>query len=108
MEIFGFNFMMPTQASNAIVLDGSIIIVIGFIALAYLLFKYRKQLFDIDKDAYPQIIASKTSNNIQNNNYDQNINYATHNINVENENNIQEEIEEYEENIQKEVNLNYR
>ena len=100
--------MMPTQASNAIVLDGSIIIVIGFIALAYLLFKYRNQLFETDKDAYPNIIDNMNLNTEKNTNYNQNINKVSSNINVENRNNNQEEIEEYNENIQKEVNLNYR
>ena len=59
MNIFNqFSFMMPTQAASAVVLDGSIIIIIGFIALAYLLYKHRKELFDCDEESYKNMLAT--------------------------------------------------
>ncbi|MDO5826149.1 MAG: hypothetical protein Q4Q22_07195 [Methanosphaera sp.] len=61
MNIFN-QFMMPTQAASAVVLDGSIIIIIGFIALAYLLYKHRKELLDSDEESYKNTVDNENVN----------------------------------------------
>lgn len=113
MNIFnGFNFMMPTQAPDAIVLDGSIIIIIGFIALAYLLYKHRNELFDIDKQSYENTVDNENIQMATYENVDYNTNAMTNSTlqNTNQTNNVENKESEEEEiiNTEKEVVLNYR
>ena len=107
----GFNFMMPTQAAGAIVLDGNILIIIGFLALAYLLYSHRNELFDSDKDAYINTVDQKNTNTQQvrevNRDFTRTpVNNARTDINS---NNVQEkEAEQQYNKNEKEVILNYR
>ena len=55
------NFMMPTNAPTAITLDGSMIIVIGVIALAYILIRHRNEVFDVDENAYKDTVHNKNT-----------------------------------------------
>jgi hypothetical protein len=58
----GFDFMMPTQAPDAIVLDGTLLIILGFLALAYLLYRHRHVLLDVDANSVYNPIDNKNMN----------------------------------------------
>ncbi|MBQ6443592.1 MAG: hypothetical protein IJJ11_02790 [Methanosphaera sp.] len=103
--------MMPTQSPDAIVLDGNIIIILGFVALAYLLYKYRNELFAVDNESYENTVDNE---NIQKVN-DENTEYANNTVKqnsqqnpVNIENKESEKEEEYYKDTEKEVLLNYR
>ena len=106
-----FNFMMPTQSPDAIVLDGSISIIIGFGALAYLLYKHRNELFAVDTGSYENTVDNE---NIQKGT-DESTEYANNTVNynsqqntVNIENKEKEKEKEYCKDTEKEVLLNYR
>lgn len=105
------NFMMPTQAPDAIVLDGSIILIIGFLALAYLLYKHRNELFDIDKQSYVNTVDNENIRNVTDENrlYNTNTRIIDTQQNMNDvENKESEKEEDYYSNPEKEVLLNYR
>jgi len=55
------NFMMPTNAANAVTLDGSMVIVIGAIILAYILITHRNTMFGVDENAYKDTLLNKNT-----------------------------------------------
>lgn len=60
MIISQINFMLPTQAANAIVLDGTLLIVAGLLITAYYMYKNRSQL--LDTSLLPEIEVTTTQN----------------------------------------------
>lgn len=60
------NFMLPTQASGAIVIDGSILILLGAIIVGYYLIKMRSSMFNVDRIPIITSNPSATVNKIVN------------------------------------------
>ena len=86
------NFMMPTNAANAVTLDGSIIIIIGAIVLAYILITHRNEVFMVDENAYKDTVVNKNTLEID----DRQENIETERTST-NENNVKNMDEDYDE-----------